>query len=439
MSILSIVATVFVFSVLVLIHEFGHFLAARLMGVRVEKFSIGFPPTIFSKKIGGTEFAISAIPLGGFVKMAGFVDESLDTEITGADDEYSSKPVWKRMVIITAGVFMNLILAIIIYTAIVFTQGEQIIPTTTVTITHQSGIADKIGFQDGDKILAVNGFPISDWREIFDRFIDHVDNGVDFRIKRGKEELTLHYKKEWFSESKGEMLDIAPRLPARVGSVLSDMPAGSSGLKYGDMITALNNKPVKNWDDMTREIKASPGKTIPIQWQRGDSIYHSTITPAVENTTDTDGMEHTTGKIGIGPYIMHKSVSLSKALNFGLTQPFNVMYLNIKGLWWLISGVKKARDTIGGPIMIAQMAGQAARSGWLSIWGLIAALSSVLAFFNILPIPALDGGHFLLLLVEGLKGKPLSIKTRVIVQQVGIAVLLSFIVFVVFIDVSRLL
>ena len=126
MSILSIVATIFVFSVLVLIHEFGHFLAARLMGVRVEKFSIGFPPTIFSKKIGGTEFAISAIPLGGFVKMAGFVDESLDTEITGAEDEYSSKPVWKRMVIITAGVFMNLILAIIIYTAIVFTQVSKL-------------------------------------------------------------------------------------------------------------------------------------------------------------------------------------------------------------------------------------------------------------------------------------------------------------------------
>ncbi len=439
MSILSIVATIFVFSVLVLIHEFGHFLAARLMGVRVEKFSIGFPPTVFSKKIGDTEFAVSAIPLGGFVKMAGFVDESLDTNITGAPDEYSSKPVWRRMVIITAGVIMNLLLAILIYTLIVYSQGEQILPTTQITLTRQSGIAEKIGLKDGDKILAVAGISVKNYKEIFDAFIDHLDQGIDFKVERAGKIVMLHYNKEWFSESKGEVLDIAPLLPSKVGDVLADMPAGKIGLKRGDLITSINNTPLSTWNDMTREIKAVPGKAVPIQWKRGDSTYSATITPIVENTKDAQGFEHTSGKIGIGPYFIHKSVSVGKALKFGITQPFNVMYLNIKGLWWLITGVKKAKDTIGGPIMIAQMAGQAARSGWLSIWGLIAALSSVLAFFNILPIPALDGGHFLLLLVEGIKGSPLSLKTRVVVQQIGIAVLLSFIAFVVFIDISRLL
>jgi len=143
---LNIIAIIFVFSLLVVIHELGHFLAAKWMGVRVDKFSIGFPPTIYSKKIGETEFSISAIPLGGFVKMAGFIDESLDDEVTGAPDEFNSKPVWRRIIIIIAGVVMNLIMAVSIMAILTFVEGRKIIPTTTIANVPTEGVANKVGF-----------------------------------------------------------------------------------------------------------------------------------------------------------------------------------------------------------------------------------------------------------------------------------------------------
>ena len=153
---LNIIAIIFVFSVIVIIHELGHFLAARWMGVRVEKFSIGFPPSVYSKKIGDTIFSIGAIPLGGFVKMAGFIDESMDTNMTGASDEFNSKPVWRRIIIITAGVIMNFLLAILIMSSISFFKGEKIYPYTTIGWIGEQGIAEKVGFKLKDKIISLN-------------------------------------------------------------------------------------------------------------------------------------------------------------------------------------------------------------------------------------------------------------------------------------------
>lgn len=438
MSLLGIVAIIFAFSVLVVIHELGHYLAALWMGVRVEKFSIGFPPKLFSKKIGETEFTISAIPLGGYVKMAGFIDESMDSKLTGADYEYSSKPVWRRMVIIIAGVIMNIILAIGIYSALNYTQGETVNPNAPLKVVGSIGVAKKIGFISGDKILEINGVTIEDWSQVHRLFIDNIDHGVNFKILRNEQIINLHYPTEWFKEENGEVLNISPIIEARVGDTVAEMPAEGLGLKRGDLIVNLNGKKISNWDDMTEIIRNNPNQEVIVTWQREDMLLEGSIVPK-EVSIQNDEISLTSyGQIGVYPYVINKSVSVLDAISKGFVQPFEIIYLNIKGLKWMISGVKPVEDSLAGPVMIGKMIGDAAERGWDYYMALLAALSSILAFFNILPIPALDGGHLFFLAIEGVMGKPMSVKTRVVIQQVGMAVLLSLIVFVLYIDFSRI-
>lgn len=435
---LNIVAVIFVFSVIVVIHELGHFLAARWMGVRVEKFSIGFPPSIFSKKFGDTTFSIGAIPLGGFVKMSGFVDESLDTETTGEDYEFNSKPVWRRIIIITAGVIMNLILAVFIMASLNFIEGERIIPYTTVGIVGTDGISQKIGFQKGDNIISVNGNEVNSWNEMETTVISYLGEDITFEVIRDVQTINLVYMKDWFSEEKAEQLDIGPLFPPKVGDVSSDMPASKLGLQKGDQIISLAGISVNDWMEMTEIIRKYPGQEISIEWRRNDQVFTDKITPQeFEETTNTDEVIKV-GKIGITYYYEHRDVGIFTSIKNGFSNTYGLIVLNIRGIYWVLSGTKSAKEIIGGPIMIAKMAGDAAQAGWTYLWYLIAALNAMLAFFNILPIPALDGGHLFFLIIEGIMGRPLSAKTRVRIQQVGMAVLLTFLVFILYVDLNRL-
>ncbi len=435
---INIIAVIFVFSILVLIHELGHFLAAKWMGVRVDKFSIGFPPTIFSKKIGETEFSFSAIPLGGYVKMAGFVDESLDENITGADYEFNSKPVWRRIIIITAGVVMNLILAVTIMALLTYTEGEQILPTTAIAIVAEHSMGERTGFRPGDKILSVSGIPVHNWNEIQNVFLDHLDQDISFEVQRGNETVQLTYHKKWFSEKNGEQLGLVPLLSTRIGEVQYSMPAGVLGLKPGDVITSIAGVSVNDWMQMTEVIRMHPDEEVTIEWMRNGKLMNGKIRPNSYEEKDPDGHIKRVGKIGVSYYYDHRDVGILASIGSGFTRTWDLMALNVRGIYWVLTGTKSAQDIIGGPIMIAKMAGDAAQAGWKYLWYLIAALSAMLAFFNILPIPALDGGHLFFLLLEGVMGKPLPVKTKVKVQQVGMAILLSLIVLIVYLDVSRL-
>jgi regulator of sigma E protease len=435
----SFLAIIFVFGILVLVHELGHFLAAKWMGVRVERFSIGFPPRLFGKKIGDTDYCISAIPLGGYVKMSGMIDESFDSNLTGADYEFSSKPVWQRIVIITAGVVMNFFLAILILTLVNFINGEQIIPTTDIGYVGKQGIASKIGFKVGDKILAIQGQPVNTWSDIQSNFINNLNDNIYFKVLRNGEQVDLLYKKEWFREKNAEMLDIAWMPQAIVGRVVSEMPAERAGLKSGDHILSIDDKPVKNWSEMTDIIEANPGKALLFTYQRDKDIKTVNIVPEATEATDSAGVVQKIGKIGVGLFYERHEVGFVKAIEKGINGTFTLLTLNIKGLWWVITGTKSASDVIGGPIMIAKLAQDAASEGWEQLWSLTAALSAILAFFNILPIPALDGGHLVFLLIEAVSGKPVSTKAKIAVQQVGMAILLTLIVFILYIDIRRLL
>jgi regulator of sigma E protease len=432
---ISILAIIFVFGILVLIHELGHFLAAKWMGVRVERFSIGFPPRLFGRKIGDTDYCISAIPFGGYVKMSGMIDESLDTKLTGADYEFSSKPVWKRMIIIVAGVIMNFLLAILVLTVLNFIRGEKITPYTEIGSVGSGGIAQRIGFQIGDVILAINGTEVNTWEAVSREFIKDLNQDIDFKIKRKGQELVLRYKKEWFKDKNAEYLDIGYMPPARVGNVHPDMPAAYAGLKYGDEIVEIAGSPVNNWQTMTNLIRSHPADTILVKWHRNEAQFSTRIVPLAVK----EGDSVTVGKIGIETYVEHHKVSFPKSIINGIDDTFNLLALNVKGFWWVLSGAKPASELIGGPITIAKIAGDAAKIGWDALWTLIASLSAILAFINILPVPALDGGHLSFLLIEAVIRKPLSLKVRLVVQQVGMAILLTLIIYVLYLDIRRLL
>jgi regulator of sigma E protease len=444
---LNIIAIIFVFSVIVIIHELGHFLAARWMGVRVDKFSIGFPPSIYSKKIGETTFSIGAIPLGGYVKMAGFIDESLDTKITGASDEFNSKPVWRRIIIITAGVIMNFLLAILIMTTISFVQGEKIFPYTKIGWIGEKGIAQKVGFQINDKIISLNGVPIDTWNALEKLFIENLGNDIVFVVNRDDQIKKLVYKKEWFRAEKSEQLDILPIIPAKVGDIEAGMPAAKLGLKRGDEIISFAGKPINNWEDMTNVIRQYPEQNVEITWLRDGKKYSDMITPqAFDQENSDEKTEIVTdeasvskiGKIGISYYYDYKKLKFHAAFWNGIESTYKLIVLNIKGIYWVLTGIKQAKDILGGPITIAQMAGQAAQAGWTRLWELIAAISAIIAFFNLLPIPALDGGHLFFLIIEGIMGRPLSTTARIRIQQIGMAVLLTLIIFILYVDLNRL-
>lgn len=436
---MSLLAVIFVFSILVFIHELGHFLAAKWMGVRVERFSIGFPPRVFGKKIGDTDYCISAIPFGGYVKMSGMLDESLDTTTTGADYEFNSKPAWKKFIIMIAGVVMNFLLAIVVLTFYNYSKGEVVYPYTKVGIVGEAGISSKIGFQEGDKILSVNGKRVLSWNQIQNEYINNLNSDITFMVERDGQPKNLISKKEWFQEKNSEQLDLFPELPNKIGLVLEGKPAEKIGLQTGDQITNLAGIAVSNWIELTEVIREHPNDSISIEWIRAGKSYASVICPEAATETDTANNVITVGKIGIGHYYEHNPISFLTATSKGFTGTIDMIALNTQALWWVISGTKSAKEIIGGPIMIAKLAGDAASAGWDQLWYLIAALSAVLAFFNILPIPALDGGHILILLIEAIKGKPLTIKTRLAIQQVGMAILFTFIIFIMYVDLKRLL
>ena len=382
-------ATILILGVLITIHEFGHFIAARSVGIRVERFSIGIPPRFvsltsvddgwlihifFYKKSDGrlkwqpvfekmiskpgrigssTEFVFALIPLGGYVKMAGIIDESMDTEINYEDDEFMSKPLWAKLWVMSAGVIMNTILAFAIFTAVGYNQG-------------MPEVSDK---------------PI-------------------------------------------------------VAELQADMPAQAAGIQPGDQIISIDGNPIKTWKDLTTTIHAQPNTDISLTVLRENVQIKMEITTSFMPVPRETGID-TLGAIGIIPEVLYREMTLGEAFNIGWLRTVGSFGMIIMSLKMLGSGAASMSD-FGGPIMIAQLAGQTAEAGWIPFLTFMALISVNLAFINILPIPGLDGGHIMIHLIEGILRRPLSMKARIMIQQIGMIFLLMLMVTVVFNDISRL-
>jgi len=348
----TLVATIFVLGILIFFHELGHFLIAKKSGIRVERFSLGFPPKMIGKKIGDTEYCLSWIPLGGYVKMAG--EDPDETKIQGKPWEFMSKPVGIRALVVAAGPVMNLILAVFIFWGIIFFKGMQEI----------------------------------------------------------HEEST------------------------QVGLVASGKPADEAGIKPGDEIISINGVEVTSFLEMAQIIYQQVEKPIEVKWTRDGKEYTAQITTFKDKVLNEEGEITEVGKIGIGPSYTTIKVGFFKSFLEAVGTTIFILVESIKFIAGLITGTASVK-LLGGPLFIAQTAGQTAKTGFVNLLGFMALLSVNLSLINLLPIPVLDGGHLLFLSIEKIKGSPLSLKQRATMQQIGLAFLILLIIFVTYNDLLR--
>ena len=349
----TVFSFVIVLGVLIFFHELGHFLVARLFGVGVEKFSLGFGPKLIGKKIGRTNYILSAIPLGGYVKMVG-EDPRADIDPADITVSFTHKHVFKRILIVAAGPFFNFVLAIIIFFGI---------------------------------------FQIS-----------------------------------------GAFL-----LKPSIGEVKEDSPASMAGLQKDDLIISIDGSAIESWEEMARVIAGSKGRRIALSVRRGESIVAADITPELVTTKNLFGDDIERYVIGITASgdVFSKDLTLFQAFSESIIQTYNISKLVVISVVKLIQG-KISVKTLGGPIMIAEMAGQQAKQGAANFVFFIALLSVNLGILNILPIPVLDGGHLVFFFIEAVTGHPVSIRIREIAQQAGIFILILLMVFVFYNDITRI-
>lgn len=440
--ILSISSTILIFIaaifILVTIHELGHFIAAKVFGMRVDKFSIGFPPKIFGFKKGDTEYVLGATPLGGYVSIAGMLDESMETDFVDQEvqpDEFRAKPVWQRMIVITAGVIFNVILAVIIYTGIALHYGETVIPIDSMkgAYVSEQSVAHQIGMQTGDRLIGVNGEEVEHFRQLLNPS-ELTGRELTFLVERNGERLTLPTPPNFLDlVSKEGFISQEHYLPSSFSAVQEGSPADEAGLQGGDKIVAVDGEPVNYWVQLVDKIQASDS-SLTLDVDRNGEQFSVTLSP------DSD-----TGQIGIASPDFEESFqveqltyNLAGAVNIGFERSNDALFGIVQGIGKMFSGDISVRENLGGPVAIANVTREATdRGGWLGFWNITAFLSITLAIMNMLPIPALDGGHFMFLVYEGITRREPSPKVRMGLQQLGFILLIGLFILVTFNDILR--
>jgi len=434
---------------LIFVHELGHFLVAKAVGVRVLKFSLGFGRSIISFERGGTEYAIGIFPFGGYVKMAGEEPEELpegkleEGEWEPGDYMYASVP--RRLAIITAGPAMNILLALAIYFGGYSIAGIDILATTTVGAVKPGSFAEVAGFTAGDRIVAVDGDSVGDWASVLSRV--QMGIGVDHAVSvdRGGQLLDLNLPS--LLEEDGGLragaekgYGMAPVTGARLSAVSDTGAAAAAGLEAGDRIVRFGEKEVANWLDLSEAVHGSPGVTAELHYLRDGELMVTRVTP--EPVMD-DSTGQVIGWLGISSDPMdlpfeHISLSLPRAAVMAASDTWETGTLVVDILARLISGQLSMKKTMGGPVTIVAMATRSARSGLLSLLLFVAFVSVNLGVLNLLPIPVLDGGHLVFLGAEAMRGRPLSVKVRLVATQVGMAFIILVMLYVTVNDFLRL-
>ncbi len=435
--------------ILVTVHELGHFLTAKLFGMRVDKFYIGFDfynLRFWKKKIGETEYGIGVFPLGGYVKIAGMVDESLDTDFQGKDPEpweFRAKPVWQRLIVLSGGVAMNMVLAAAIFIGMASVFGESRTSTTNPAYVEKGSVYDAMGIQTGDRFVSVNGKEVSYWEEVLapETF---AAASLQYGIRRNGENITILAPQDILTRiNDSQGLGISPLMAPVIDQVLENQPAAEAGLKPGALITEINATPVYDWSEVVSMISENPGKTITVSWKYLEPSPDATITPDRIRRSgiarSAEVVPSDMGRIGIALkqtlIIDHRKLNPIEATLYGMTQTWNMTKTTVAGFGKILTGKEDFRKSMGGPIKIARIANQSAEQGMSSFLYFVALLSISLAFINILPIPALDGGQFVMNAVEGIMGREIPIQVKMRIQQVGMALLLTLFMFFIINDI----
>ena len=449
---MTIVWAVIFFGILIFVHELGHFVFAKLTGVKVLKFSLGFGPAIVGRKIGETEYLISAIPLGGYVKPLG---EQPGEEIAAEDKPraFNSQPVWKRAAIVLAGPVFNFILAYIIFVVFLSLKYPVAIPdldalmdNTVIENVSENSPAMRAGLKVNDVIVSINGKGINTWIEMRGIFSGNPGKELILKIKRGSELIDLIITPDSVKEKdiKGSevvfgTIGVSKKEAAIIGNVTENSPAMRAGLKVNDVIVSINGKGVDAWTEMRETFSGNPGKELFLKVKRGDELIDLRITPESVKEKDEDSREIVVGRIGILPkssvYFIESSILMAPLKGADAVYRFSIFILRSVGR--LATGDIPAKQ-MGGPILIVDAASKAASEGMPNYFYFIAVISINLAILNLLPIPVLDGGHLMFLSIEVLRRKPLSEKTMKIATTTGISLLLALIAFVFYNDIMRI-
>jgi regulator of sigma E protease len=415
---------------LVLLHEWGHYFAARTFGIRVEKFYVfidAWGKKIFSFRRGDTEFGLGWLPLGGYVKIAGMVDESVDKEQLAAPpqpDEFRSKPAWQRLIVMIGGVTVNAILGILLFAMILWYWGEQKIPMHKLPNgLAASAFAEDMGLKSGDIISAVNGKKVAFLDDLYST--DYLlQSSVLLEIKRDQRNLELQLPADFFRQflEQDKSLLLTPRMRFAVGEVAAGMPAQKAGVRDGDSIIAINGKRVLFFDEVQKIFKNNKSHICTLSLRSG-----------IADPRDVMVQVSDQGTIGFYPaleVIPTQTVrySLFSALPAGARMGWKTISDNLKGFGMIFRGEVPVEKSLGGPIAIAKKM-YGGIWDWQRFWTTTALLSMILAIMNMLPIPALDGGHVIFLLVEMITGRPLSEKFLMGAQYVGMVILILLMVF----------
>ncbi len=416
-----------VLGLLVFVHELGHFLVAKWLGVRVLSFSIGMGPRLFGFQKGGTDYRISILPLGGFVRMAGDSPDATDRQ--GKSYEFLEKPWWARALITAAGPFANLILAFVINIA-VYLIGVRTpdFPSTVGHVAPQS-IVMNIGLREWDRIQSLDGRPAGTMRQLataVDRVVrDKGEGEVSLTVSRQGKPVELRIPRRdaaRFAE------DLDWNTGTVIGRVFLGLPAYQAGLREGDEILSVDGARVENWTDLSSRIRRSPDTPLELRVRRGAKVFPVTV----KTTTDS--------VIGISLPETITSVErfpLPEAISLGFRQTLFAAGQIYQGLWSFVTNPVKLSSSVAGPIAIAQVARDQAKSGLDQLLSFASFISVALMAMNLLPIPILDGGHVLFAVLEGIRRRPLSIKTQAAFQRVGLAVLGGLVIFSFANDLTR--
>ncbi|MDO8461628.1 MAG: RIP metalloprotease RseP [Deltaproteobacteria bacterium] len=436
---MTIIYFVVALGLLVFVHEFGHFLVAKLSGIRVEKFSLGFGPKLIGFRRGETDYRLSLLPLGGYVKLSG---EDPDSPEADQPNSYSHKSIFQRLGVVVAGPFMNLLLAFV-FMAVVFFIGKME-PAyldqkpVVLGVAHDSPAASA-GLEKGDEILQINGQSYTTWRNLIDQILLHPGDSFDLVIRRGDQLLEKKVALSTHQATGSGFLGIEPGLfignDPVVDEVVPEGPAAQAGLVQGDRVISVSGAPIETWTEMSEKISASEGKPIALSLKRGEMVQEKVVSAQYDKEGKRwfIGIRKDSEKTG-APQVL-KKYPLGQAIKMGALENLKLTDITFGVLGRLVT-FQLSYKALGGPIRIAQGAAMAAESGISYFLYFVAFLSLQLGILNILPIPVLDGGHVVYLLAEKIIRRPVSMRVRAIADQTGMVLLILLMVLVTFNDIN---
>jgi len=427
----SIAAFTFVIGVLVFVHEMGHYLMARRIGIRVLTFSLGFGPKLLTVRRGDTDYCISAIPLGGYVKMAG---ENPDDVRSGADDEFLSKTKWERFQVLIMGPTMNIILAFVVM-AVVLYQGADL-PAyeeqpPIVGYVMEASPAEQSGIRVGDLILRIGGRPVQTWEELFVTVMPRAERELEVVLRRGLQEVTIQVTPEAQTQFQVGDLGVVPIMQPQILNVMTGDPADLAGIRPRDVITAVNGEPITRDNPFVETINANADVALMLTVVRGGQTLKIEVTPALRGNVGLIGVELSPFEVRTiepGPL---QAIQMSFEKNYAWS---GLIFQTLGGLLTSETSPKQ----LVGPLGIAQLSGGAAQIGLVALFTLMAMISLNLGILNLLPIPVLDGGHIFIMALEGLSRRNFSVRIKEKIQLAGFVVLLMLMVTVIYNDLTRI-